>query len=154
MHELGITRNIVAIVVEQFGGKAYGHLRSPGEFWRVVVVATGAWVPLGMVAVPAAFGYVIDMLAPHVRLLAEHLPPRRIGAPWRHLAPQLQDFLLVRAHVVLQMIVTTFGVVAGFVFSGSFGVVVVALALVGVKTAVAVFLQAGAVVDARREAGG
>jgi hypothetical protein len=141
----------VAIVVEQFGGKAYGHLRSPVEFWRVVVVATGAWVPLGMVAVPAAVGYLVDMLAPHLPLLAQHLPPRRIGAPWRHLAPELQDFLLVRAHVVLQMIVTTFGVVAGFVFSGGFGVVVVALALVALKTAVAVFLQAGAVVDAQRE---
>jgi len=143
----------VAIMVEQFGGKAYGHLRSPGDFWRIIVVSAGLWVPLGMVAFSAAFGYLVDMLAPHVPLLADHLPPRRIGAQWTHLAPELQDFLLVRAHVVLQMIVTVFGVIAGFIFSGGFGVIVVALALVALKTAVAVFLQAGAVVDAKREAG-
>ena len=146
----------VAIVVEQFGGKAYGHIRSVGDFWRIIVVATGAWVPLGIVVFSAAGGYVFDMLAPlltrRLPALADYLPKRRIGAEWQHLAPELRDFLIVRAHVVLQMIVTVFGVVAGFVFSQGFGVVVVALLLVAVKTAVAVFLQAGAVVDARREA--
>ena len=146
----------IAIMVEQFGGKAYGHIRSVGEFWRIVVVGAGLWVPLGAVVFSAACGYLIDMLTPlltaRLPALADYLPKRRIGAEWQHLAPELQDFLIVRAHVVLQMIVTVFGVVAGFVFSQGFGVVVVALLLVAVKTAVAVFLQAGAVVDARREA--
>jgi len=78
--------------------------------------------------------------------------PRRIGAEWAHLVPDLQAFILVRAQVVLWMIVKVLGVGIGFVSSEGFGVVGVAVLLVVLKTAVAVFLQAGAIVDARQEA--
>lgn len=143
----------VAIVVEQFGGKLHSQIGSIGEFWQIVVVSSGAWIPLAAVAVLALGEYLIDMLAPRVTLLDGIVPKRRVGAEWAQLAPDLQAFVFVRAHVVLQMIITVLGVGAGFVFSQGFGVVVVALLLVGLKTAVAVFLAAGAVVDAKKEAG-
>ena len=143
----------IAIVAEQFGGKAYAQIRSVDDFWRIVVVSSGAWMPLVVVVVSASSGYLVDMLAPRVAFLRDVLPKPRIGAEWAHLAPDLQAFILVRAHVVLQMIVTVLGVGIGFIFAQGFGVIVVALVLVGLKTAVAVFLQAGAVVDSKQEAG-
>ena len=144
---------LVAIVVEQFGGEAYSRIRRVGDFWRLVVVSSGAWFPLAVVVVWAGCGYLIDLIAPRMPLLADNLSRRRIGAEWAHLVPDLQAFIFVRAQVVLQMIVTVLGVGIGFVFSDGFGVVGVAVLLVGLKTAVAIFLQAGAIVDARQEAG-
>jgi hypothetical protein len=143
----------IAIVAEQFGGAVYSQIKSVGDFWRIVVVSSGAWLPLAVVALSAAAGYLVDMLAPRLPLLREIFPKPRIGAEWAHLAPELQAFILVRAHVVLQMIVTVLGVGIGFVFAQGFGVILVALLLVSAKTAVAVFLQAGAVVDTKQEAG-
>ena len=108
-------------------------------------------MPLGIVVLSTSFGYLADMLASGVPALAGYLPKRRVGAEWAHLAPDLQAFIQERAHVVLQMIVTVLGVGIGFVFSQGFGVILVALLLVGLKTAVAVFLEAGSVVDAKQE---
>jgi hypothetical protein len=142
----------VAIAVEQFGGKVFSQIRGIDDFWQVVVVSSGAWLPLTLVVVSMSLGYLGDMLRSRLPLLSQILPQHRIGAEWANLAPDLQAFIYARAHTVLQMVVTVLGVGIGFVFSQGLGVIVVVVLLVGLKTAVAVFLEAGAVVDAKKVA--
>ena len=81
--------------------------------------------------------------------LARIRRPRKkpIHPGYAGLSRELQAFLFVRAFVVLRMVVTVFAVGIGFVLLGGFGVIALAVMLAIVKTAVAVFLEAGATVD-------
>ena len=75
-----------------------------------------------------------------------------INPAYRALSPELQAFLYVRAFVVLRMIVTALGLGIGVFVGQLFGIAAIAVLLVLSKTAVAVFLEVGAMVDADDEA--
>jgi hypothetical protein len=139
----------VALVSEQFGGDRFAAIRSPADFWRVVVVSSGLWVPLTLVVVWEAVTYLLDAVLPRLRLFGASLPGRQIGSEWAGRAPDLRAFVYARAVLVLQMVVTVLGVGIGFIFSQGLGVIIVVVLLVGLKTAVAVLLEAGAIVDAK-----
>ena len=140
----------VAIVAEQFGGPWFKAIESPGDFWRVIVISSGLWVPLALVAVWEALAYLADAVLPRISALRAYFPGREIGQRWDRFGPDLSAFVHARALVVLRMILTVVGVGIGFIFSKGLGVIAVVVLLVVLKTAVTVFLEAGAIVDAEK----
>jgi hypothetical protein len=139
----------VAIISEEFGGTWVKDVRGPGDFWRSVVVASGLWMPLAFVAAWEAASYVVDVVLPRFgwRLFAAPA----VGETWAHLSDELKVFLHYRAFVVLRMIVTVLAIGVALVFAVHIGVTVLVVVLFLLKTVVAVFLEAGAVVDAERK---
>jgi hypothetical protein len=147
----------LAVPLVLFAGIITVELRPPGsvpirnlaDFWRVVVLTSGLWLPLGLVAMWEAASFVADVVLPRLPLRYRIEAPRRpIAKAYASLSRELQAFLYVRAFVVLRMIVTVLAVGIGLFVAGGFGLVVLAVILLVCKTAVAVLLEVGAAIDA------
>jgi hypothetical protein len=143
---------LIAFVSAEFGGPWVVAVKNLGDFWRSVVLSSGLWVPLALIAVWEMLGYLADAVLPRFAALRPYFPGREVGPTWNHHTADLRAFLYARAFVALRMIVTVLGVGLGLFLSQGFGVVVVVVLLVALKTVVAVFLEAGAVVDADKAA--
>jgi hypothetical protein len=146
---------LIAMIVERFGGGA-GPVGSVADFWRVVVVGTGLWLPLTAVCLWEAGSFIADAVLPRVRLgTTFRAPPRPVGTAYGALSAELQAYLYVRAWVVLRMVLTALGVGIGMIFSQAFGVLTLIVLLVFLKTSVAVALEAFAIADEeKRRTGG
>jgi hypothetical protein len=138
-----------AMVTEEFGGPWYQAVHGHGDFWRVVIVSSGLWMPLALVCAWEALSYVADVVLP--RAFGCRLGVPRVGAEWAGLSDELKAFLYARAFLVLRMIVTVLAIGPAMIFAVHIGVGVLVVALFVLKTVVAVFLEAGAVVDSERK---
>lgn len=141
---------LAGVISDEFGGAWRAQMHRLGDFFRLVVIGAGLWIPLAFVCAWEAASFAADVLLPLSGRF--ETPARTIAPAYRSLSRELQAFLYVRAFAVLRLIVTVLAVGAG-VFAGQlFGIAAVAVVLVLFKTAVAVFLEAGAIVDAENEA--
>lgn len=140
---------LVAIVSENMGGAWHTAVKSPADFWRVVVVSSGLWIPLAAVTAWEALGFLGEVALPRIPGLRELRPaPRPMAPEYAALSRELQDFLYARAWVVLRMVLTVIGIGFGLVLAQLFGAIALVLVLVVTGTAVGVILEAGAAVDA------
>ena len=137
------------ILSKEFGKPWLASVGSLGDFVDVVVISSGLWVPLALVAIWAGLSYLNDVVLPRLPFFPGHWAIRFRRGELARLSPDLQGFLYERAIVTLQMVVIAIAFGLGVLFSAFFGVAAVVVLLVGLKTAVAVFLEAGAVVDAK-----
>jgi uncharacterized protein DUF6498 len=140
---------LAGMVTETLGGFWRAAVHGIGDFWRVVVIDAGLWLPLAFVCAWEAASFAADVVLPALPLARRFsVPTRPIAAAYRALSPELQAFLYARAFVVLRMIVTVLALGVGIFVGPLLGIVGLGVLLVVLKTAVAVFLEAGAVVDA------
>lgn len=143
----------VAIVSENMGGAWHTAVKSPADFWRVVVVSSGLWIPLAAVAAWEALGFLGDVVLPRIPALRDLRPaPRPMAPEYATLSRELQDFLYARAWAVLRMVLTVVGIGFGLILAQLFGVIALVVVLIVTGTAVGVVLEACAVVDAERAA--
>ena len=138
------------LISDEFGGDWRARMHNFGDFVRLVVVDAGLWIPLAFACAWEAVSFTADVLLPLTGRF--ETPARAIAPAYRSLSRELQAFLYVRAFVVLRMIVTALAVGAGIFVGQLFGIAGIAVLLVLSKTAVAVFLEAGAIVDAENDA--
>lgn len=142
---------LIAMIVEAHGGHWYKALHSLGDFWRVIVVSSGLWLPLAAALAWEAGSYIADAVLPRLPLQTRlRAPARHMGVEFKPLSPELRAFLHVRAWVVLRMIVTVLAVGIAMPFGDVLGVVAIVVLLVALKTLVAVLVEAGAIVDLER----
>jgi len=143
----------IAMITGEFAAPRYRAISSLADFWRIVVVSSGLWLPLAVVVVWEAIGFIGDVVLPRLPLANRfQVPLRPIGREWSKLSGELQAFIYVRAFVVLRMLVTVLAVGIGIMVSDTLGIIPIVVLLVGLKTAVAVLLEAGAIVDAEKRA--
>jgi hypothetical protein len=139
----------IGLITEQLGGSWRTAIHGIGDFWRVVVIDTGLWLPLACLCAWEAVSFAADVVLPRLPLSHRFgVPSRPIAAAYRALSPELRAFLCVRAFVVLRMIVTVLALGIGLFVAGPFGVFGLGVLLLLLKTTVAVFLEAAAVIDA------
>jgi hypothetical protein len=145
----------VAFITVELRAPEHGPIRGVIEFWRVVVVASGLWLPLAFVAACETLSFVADVVLPRLSLARRFQAPRRpINKAYASLSGELQAFLYVRAFVVLRMIVTVLGVGIGLFLAQGLGAIAPAVILVVLKTAVAVLLEFSAGIDIDKRAPG
>jgi hypothetical protein len=134
-----------AMLTEQHGGIWFSQVHGVGDFWRVVVVSSGLWVPLAAACAWEAVGFVADTALPRLPFQRRFDVPVRSMAP-EH-SPELRAFLMVRALVVLRMLVTTFAVGVGMFVGELLGAIAIVVVLVVLKTAVAMIVEASWQID-------
>ena len=143
----------VGIITEQLGGPWFELMHGLGDFWRLVVVGSGLWLPLAGICAFEAFGFIADVVLPRLPLARRfRVPMRPVGPEWAALSGELKAFLHARAFVVLRMIVTALAVGVGLFLAEFFGLMALVVLLAAAKTAVGVLIEAGAIVDAERRA--
>lgn len=146
---------LVAMILEAHGGPWYQAVHSLGDFWRVIVVSSGLWLPLTAALIWEIGSYCADVVLPRLPLKRRlRAPARHMGAEFDPLSPELRAFLHVRAWTVLRMIVTVLAVGVGMVLGEILGAIAVVVLLVALKTLVAVIVEAGAIVDVERRRAG
>jgi hypothetical protein len=104
---------MTGMITEFHGGPWFKSLHGVGDFWRIVVVSSGLWIPLAGAAAWEFGSFLIDTILP--RLAKSRLPARGLDmvAEPAALLPETRVFLYVRGMVVIRMLVTVIAIGTG-----------------------------------------